>query len=43
MKRAFKMKYKAFWIFFIRLSVAKNCFRPESGPLIFCENILQIF
>ena len=32
-KRAFKVKYKAFFITFKGLSVAKNCFRPESAPV----------
>ena len=27
------MKYKAFFITFKGLSVARNCFRPESVPL----------
>ena len=30
MKRAFKVKWKAFFIIFKGLSVAKNCVRPES-------------
>ena len=32
-KRAFKMKWKFFFIIFKGLSVAKNCVRPESAPL----------
>ena len=32
-KRAFEMKEKAFFIVFKELSIAKNCFRPESAPL----------
>ena len=34
MKRAYKMKHKAFFIIFEGLSVAKNCLRPESVSLI---------
>ena len=30
-KRAFKVKLKAFFIFFKGLSVIKNCLRPESA------------
>ena len=33
MKRAFKVKYKALFITFKRLSVTKNCLRPESASL----------
>ena len=33
MKRAFKVKQKAFFIFLKEFSVAKNCLRPESAPL----------
>ena len=33
-KRAFKVKQKAFFIIFKGLSIAKNCLRPESAPLI---------
>ena len=33
-KRDFKMKKKAFFIIFKGLSVAKNCFRPESVPIM---------
>ena len=35
MKRAFKVKQKAFFIIFNRLSIAKNCVRTESAPLTF--------
>ena len=31
-KRAFKIKWKAFFIIFRGLSVAKNCLKPESAP-----------
>ena len=31
MKRAFKVKLKAFFINFKGATVAKNCLRPESG------------
>ena len=31
-KRAFEVKYKAFFIIFKELLVAKNCLRPESAP-----------
>ena len=34
MKRAFEVKQKAFFIIFKGLSVAKNCLRPESAPLV---------
>ena len=34
MKRAFELKQKAFFIIFKGLSIAKNCLRPESVPLI---------
>ena len=33
MKRAFEVKWKAFFIIFKGLSVAKNCLRPENAPL----------
>ena len=33
MKRAFNMKWKAFFISFKGLSTIRNCLRPESGPL----------
>ena len=33
-KRNFKLKQKAFFIFFKGFPVAKNCFRPENGPFI---------
>ena len=33
MERAFKVKYKSFFIIFKGLSVAKNCLRPESAPV----------
>ena len=32
-KRAFEVKYNAFFITFKGLSVTKNCLRPESVPL----------
>ena len=32
-KRAFKVKWKAFFIIFKELSFAKYCLRPESAPL----------
>ena len=37
-KRTFKVKQKAFFIIFKGLSVAKNCLRPESAPLIVTYN-----
>ena len=37
-RKAFKMKWKAFIIILIVLSVAKNCLRPESVPLRFHGN-----
>ena len=33
-KRAFVVKQKEFFIIFKRLSVAKNCIRPETGPFL---------
>ena len=38
-KRTFKVKWKAFFILFKGLSVAKNCLRPESAPFSKCEQI----
>ena len=40
-KRAFEVKSKTFFIIFKGLSVAKNCLRPESAPLIagFCNSV----
>ena len=38
MKRAFKVKQKAFFIIFKELSVAKNYLRPESAPLRYYHN-----
>ena len=35
MKRAFEVKQKAFFIIFNRFSIAKDCLRPESTPLIY--------
>ena len=32
-KKAFTMKWKAFFIMFKELSVVTNCLRPKSGPL----------
>ena len=39
-KRAFEVKYEAFFIIFKELSVAKNYLRPESAPLkiLQCEH-----
>ena len=34
MRKAFNIKRKTFVIIFKGLSVARNCLRPESGPLI---------
>ena len=31
--KSFQVEKKAFFIIFKELSVAKNCFRPESAPL----------
>ena len=39
-KRAFEVKWKAFFTNFIGLSVAKNCLKPESAPLII-TNLIQ--
>ena len=33
MKKAFEVKQKAIFIHFKGLSVARNCFSPESAPL----------
>ena len=33
MKRVFKKNLKTFFIIFPGLSVARNCLRPETGPL----------
>ena len=38
MKRAFKVKLKAFFNIFKGLSVAKNCLRPESASLMLRDN-----
>ena len=38
-KRALKAKQKAFFIMFTELSVAKNCLRQESVPLILQINL----
>ena len=42
MKRAFKVKQKAFFIIFKGLSFTKNCLRPESVSLIF-NYIVEIY
>ena len=31
-KKSFYVEYKPFFIIFNKLSVAKNCLRPESAP-----------
>ena len=33
-KRAFEVKQKVFFIIFKGLSIAKNCLRPKSAPII---------
>ena len=36
-KRTFKVRPKAFFINFKGFSVTKNCFRPETAPLLTCN------
>ena len=43
MKRAFRVKKKAFFIIFKGLSVAKNCPRPESAAYFSVYIILGIY
>ena len=42
-KRAFEVKWKAFFIIFKELSVTKNCLRPESAPLswMLCKSLFN--
>ena len=44
MKRAFDVKYEAFFIIFKGLSVVKNCLRPENAPLmrLFDNELFQL-
>ena len=37
-EQAFKVKVKAFFLFFKGLLIAKNCLRPESVPLKNLQN-----
>ena len=41
MERVFEVKSKAFFIIFEGFSVAKNCLRPESVPLIIARFQVQ--
>ena len=40
-KRDFHIKCKTFFIIFEGLSVARNCLRPETGPLNILANLSQ--